>query len=83
MRAEVKKSAKHDRSKWLETLASSGDWKSLKKLRRRRHSKQGRLRNEDGHLVSSELRAGTLSHPLERIQWKVRPTTLTVGAGAP
>ena len=34
LRAEVKKSAKHDRSRWLEDLASSGNWRSIKKLQR-------------------------------------------------
>ena len=72
LRSQVKKSVKEDKAKWLEDLASSGDWKSIKKLRRGRSVKQGRLRNTDGELVSSELRVETLAAHLERIQWRVR-----------
>ena len=76
LQKEVKKSAKKDRSNWLEDLASSGDWKSIKKLRRGRIVKQGRLKNTDGEFVSSELRAETLAEHLEKVQWRIRPTTL-------
>ena len=55
LQKQVKISTKRDRAKWLEDLASSGDWSSIKKLRKGRNIKQGRLRN--GELVSSELRA--------------------------
>ena len=83
LRSDVKKSAKDDRSKWLEDLVSSGDWKSVKQLRKGRHVKQGRLRNAEGVLVSSELRAETLAEHLEKIQWRVRPATLVPGTKAP
>ena len=83
LRAEVKnKSAKHDRSRWLEDLASSGNWRSIKKLRRGRVAKQDRLRSADGDLASSEMQAETLAEHLETIEWKVRPTTLVPGVRA-
>ena len=41
MQKEVKKSAKKDRSNWLEDLASSGDWKSIKSSAGGRIVKQG------------------------------------------
>ena len=83
LRNDVKKSAKDDRSKWLEDLVSSGDWKSVKQLRKGRRVKQGRLRNTEGVLVSSELRAETLAEHLEKVQWRVRPATLIPGTEAP
>ena len=36
---------------------------------------QGRLKNRNGQLVSSEERAETLAEHLEKVQWAVRPTT--------
>ena len=83
LRAEVKRSAKRDRARWLEDLASSGDWKCLRRLRRGRPVKQGRLRDRNGDLVSSDLRAETLAEHLEQVQWRVRPTTLVADARAP
>ena len=65
--ATLKKAAKQDRAKWLEDLASSGDWKSIKKLRQGRRVMQGRLRNADGTLVPSHLRAQTLAKHLENV----------------
>ncbi|OLP90738.1 putative L-ascorbate peroxidase 3 [Symbiodinium microadriaticum] len=56
LQKDVKKSASTDRSKWLEDLASSGEWKSIKALRRGRITNQGRVRTTDGELVSSDLR---------------------------
>ena len=83
LRRETKKSAKADRAKWLEDLAATGEWAAIKRLRKWRYAKQGRLRNLQGELVSSEHRAETLAEHLEKIQWKVRPTTLVPGAGEP
>jgi len=77
LRREVKKSARRDRAKWIEQLASKGDWNSLKKIRKKRHAaQQTRLQDLEGHVVSTEARATTLADHLETIQWKVRPATL-------
>ena len=38
---------------------------------------QGRLRNLNGELVSSEQRAETLAEHLEKVQWAVRPISAT------
>ena len=46
-------------------------------MRRTADSRQGRLRNSAGELVSSEHRASTLAAYLEDVQWAVRPATLT------
>lgn len=76
LRGEVKRSAKTDRAKWLEDLAGSGDWGCIKKLRKWRCVRQGRLHNADGEPVSSENRAETLAEHLHHVQWRVRPATL-------
>ena len=81
LRLEVKRSAKQDRARWLENLASSGDWRSLRRLRKGRPVKQGRLRDANGDLVSSDLRAEALADHLAHVQWRVRPTTLVPDVG--
>ena len=81
LRLEVKRSAKQDRARWLENLAPSGDWRSLRLLRIGRPVKQGRLRDANGDLVSSDLRAETLADHLAHVQWRVRPTTLVPDVG--
>ena len=70
---QVKKSARHDRTQWLDELASSGDWNSLKQLRKRKQPSQGRLRDSSGDYVSLEMRADTFAKHLEQVQWAVRP----------
>ena len=82
-RKAVKQSAKRDRARWLEALAASGDWKSLRKLRGGKRQKQGRLQDMTGKVVDSELRAETFAEYLEKIQWKVRQVTLVPGADPP
>jgi len=76
LRAKVQKSAKQDRAKWLQDLATRGDWASLRLLRKGRKMQQGRLYNTDGHPVSSEQRADTFAQHLATVQWRVRPVTL-------
>ena len=61
LRLKIKKSAKSDRARWLEDLVASGDWGAIKKLRKGKAVKQGRLKNAGGELAFSEDRASTLA----------------------
>ena len=72
----MKRSAKADRAKWLEDLAGSGNWDCIKKLRKWRCVRQGRLHNTEGEPVSSEKRAETLAEHLHHVQWRARPAAL-------
>ena len=76
IRKQVRQSARRDRARWLESVASTGSWASISKLRRGPRKNQGRLRNTDGDLVSSEMRAQAFAEHLETMQWYVRPVTL-------
>ena len=49
----------------------------MQKVRKGTKRQQGRLKNLQGEVVSSEHRADTLADYLEHIQWKVRPASLT------
>ena len=68
---EIRRSAKRDRAQWLTDLAASCSWDSMRYLKKKRKPAQGRLRNEDGQLVSSEDRAETMANYLEKVQWAV------------
>ena len=63
-------------TKWLETVASKGDWPSIATLRKGACKIQGRLRDASGSLVSSEVRAETFADFHDSIQWRVRDVTL-------
>jgi hypothetical protein len=76
LKRETRKSARRDRSRWLQDLAGKGDWQSLRKLQREKKDTQTRLQDAQGNIVSSEARANTLADHLEQIQWGVRPITL-------
>ena len=76
MRKQVRKSARKARATWLESLAATGDWSCISKLRKGKRKAQGRLSDASGNLVSSELRAETFAAHLETVQWKVRHVTL-------
>ena len=65
---EIRRSAKRDRAQWLTDLAASGSWDSMRYLKKKRKPAQGRLRNEDGQLVSSEDWAETMANYLEKVQ---------------
>ena len=62
-----------DRRDWLDGLLETGDWASVRKLRKGFTPKQGRLRNAEGDLVESNLRADVLADHLEKVQWAPRP----------
>ena len=68
----ARKSAKDDRAAWLDTAVEDGTWGGIRKLKHKRRANQGRLRDEDGELVSSEARADTMAAFLEKVQWRVR-----------
>ena len=78
----LKRQIKADKTVWLKSLAATGSWEDLKKLRHPRRPQQGRLENSAGVLVDSDARADTLSLYLEEVQWAVRPCNL-IGGRAP
>ena len=69
----IRQSVKRDRGIWLNDLVASGDWASIRKLKKGFIPAQGRLKNENGFLVDSDLRAETLADHLQNVQWRVRP----------
>ena len=75
----VRRSAKEDRSAWVDEALADGSWHAIKKFRKPKAAKQGRLRDQFGMLVSSDQRADTMSIYLESVQWKVRPAGLVDG----
>ena len=70
---EVHKAARSGKAVWLNSV---GSWAGMRKLRRPQKRKQGRLKDENGQLASSENRADTMVSYLETVQWRVRPATL-------
>ena len=72
----VRRAAKRDKGIWLDDTIADGSWQSVRKLLKPTAAKQGRLRNLQGELVSSEERANTLAEYLETVQWRVRPATV-------
>lgn len=80
---QTKKSARKDRSKWLEDLAGTGDWHAMKLLKRGRKTTQTRLKDVNGTSVHSDERASAFAAHLETVQWRVRPVTLVPGSEPP
>ena len=72
---QIRSAAKRDRAEWLNRIASTGSWEDVRRLRKKKRPLQGRLRNVDGELVSSDNRAETMASYLKRVQWAVRPCT--------
>ena len=54
-------------------MLSDGQWEQLRKIRKPKQPRQGRLRSQDGELVGSEVWAETMAKHLETVQWRVRP----------
>ena len=75
----LRQSVKIDRNVWLSSFLDSGSWSAIRKLRKPTVPKQGRLRNLNGELVDSELRAQTLGQYLEQVQWAVHFADATPG----
>lgn len=76
---KVKASAKRNREQWLNDLASTGSWRDVRLLRRHKQqvANQGRLKDSAGVFVDTEQRAETLAVYLERVQWAVRPCSVS------
>ena len=72
---EISKNALTTATGWLDIFCKDGSWESAKSFRKPARPQQGRLRNSEGNLVSSDERAETLAQHLENIQWAVRPGT--------
>jgi len=70
---QVKKAAKRDRTRWLNSLLASGDWKQIRKLRQAKKVTCRRLRNAAGDLVESDCWPDAMADHLEKVQWRVRP----------
>ena len=75
----VRKAVKHDKATWLEETLADGSWRGIRHITKRVAPKQGRLRNLEGDLVSSEQRADTMAIYLEEVQWRVRPAQIVDG----
>ena len=71
----IKKSVKQDRKSWLHKQLSGNNWSEIKKLRKGVPVQQGRLKDQSGHIVSSEHRSETMALHFEKIQWAVRPAS--------
>jgi len=76
---EVRKAAKLDRTRWLNSLLDTGDWRQVRNLRKPRRARCGRLRDSQGELVESDVWAETMATHLERVQWRVRTAGLVDG----
>ena len=72
MSKQVKKSAKLDRRAWLDNLVASQDWAKLKLLKQGKTTTKGRLRNREGQVVPSDMKAQTLAEYFEEVQWRLR-----------
>ena len=64
----IRNSAKHNRSIWLENLASSGKWEDLRMLKKKFPKKLAKLKDESGNDRFSNERADTFAKYLESIQ---------------
>jgi len=73
---ETKAAVKRDRAHLLVSLAASGDWLQIRRIRKGHTPKQGQLGNAADELISSERRATTLAFHLETAQWAARPMTM-------
>jgi hypothetical protein len=76
---EVRKSAKQDRTAWLDQMLQDGSWLQVRKLRKPRRANCCKLRGRDGQLVESDRWADTMADHLEEVQWHVRTAGLVDG----
>eukprot|EP00973_Karenia_brevis_P090592 12403347-Karenia_brevis.AAC.1 len=73
----IRASVKEDKRRWLESLASSGSWDDLRRLRKKSSSfMNAKLNDENGNQVFSHERAETFATHMEKVQWAVRYVTL-------
>ena len=68
---QIQLSARADRKHWLDEAITQNGWQAVRALRKGRPMKHGRLRDSEGNLVDSEMRAETMANYLEREQWKL------------
>ena len=73
---QIRRSVAVDRSAWLDLLLQSGDWNEIRKLRKGFAPKCGRLRDDDGKVVESELHAESLAKYFRDVQWAVRTVSI-------
>ena len=64
----------------LDQLLQSGDWNEIRKLRKGFAPKCGRLRDDDGKVVESELHAESLATYFQDVQRAVRPVSIAHAA---
>ena len=83
LNSAIKKSAKADRRDWLDGMVHTGDWSGIQFLRRGRLRRQGRLRNQEGNLVASDMRAQTMVDYLAKVQWAPYALDRDVPEGLP
>ena len=76
---DVRKSAKIDRTRWLDQMLQDGDWQQIRKIRNPRRLRSAKLRNSAGEIVESDQWADTMADYFENIQWRVRPAGLVDG----
>ena len=75
----VRSMAKKDRTAWMERLLDEGSWEQIRRIRKPKKPRQGKLRDGQGVLVDSDEWAETMAVHLEAVQWCVRPATLIEG----
>ena len=49
----------------------TGSWDQIRQIRRPKHPKQSRLRNQSGAIVDSDEWADTMAAHMETMQWRV------------
>jgi len=76
---DVRKSAKLDRTRWLDQLLQDGDWQQIRKIRNPRRARSAKLRDSAGEIVESDQWADTMADHFEKVQWCVRPAGLVDG----
>ena len=69
---QVRASAKKDKQKFLDNEVLTGGWQAIKRLRMVPAKKYATIRNAEGDLVGSNLRADTMAAYFQNVQWKVQ-----------
>ena len=77
---QVRIAAKKNRTEWVDRLLVTGTWEQVKRLRKKAPRRPGKLRDQKGDLVDSDIWAETMAKHLENVQWCARPAGLVDGA---
>ena len=72
LNTEIRKSAKYDRSTWINKQIENGTWQELKRFRKGTTRKHVGVRNLNGVIGSVAERAETLAEYFEKVQWQNR-----------